>query len=125
MGELTYDTGALLAAERGDQRMWAIHRRTLERRRAPTVPAAVLVEAWRGHPAMARLLRGCRVEPLDAASARAAAHLHAACATEVSATDATVAEWALRHRQSVVTSDRADLEALAAGVDRRLDVIDI
>jgi predicted nucleic acid-binding protein len=125
MGELTYDTGALVAAERGDLRMWAIHRRALERRQAPTVPAAVLVEAWRGHPAMARLVRGCHIEPLDPASARAAAQVRAACAAEVSATDATVAEWALRNRQSVVTSDRADLEALAAGVNRRLDVIDI
>lgn len=28
---MTYDTGALIAAERNDRRLWALHRRALER----------------------------------------------------------------------------------------------
>ena len=45
MSGLTYDTGALLAAEANDRRMWALHRRTLERLHTPTVPAATLAQA--------------------------------------------------------------------------------
>lgn len=64
MSGLTYDTGALIAAERGDRRMWALHRRALERGAAPVVPAPVLVEGWRGNVQTARLLQGCQVEDL-------------------------------------------------------------
>lgn len=125
MSGLVYDTGALLAAERDDRRFWAIHSRAMARRRAPVVPTPVLVEAWRGRPAMARALQGCRIEPLDAESARAAGRMLGACTVDVGATDATVVESTLRAGRTVVTSDRAHLEALAAGVNRRLDVIDI
>ena len=43
MAGITYDTGVLIAAERGDRRVWALHRRSLERGMVPTVPAG----AWR------------------------------------------------------------------------------
>ena len=72
MTGLTYDTGALIAAERSDRRMWALHRRALERGAAPVVPAPVLVEGWRGSVQTARLLQGCQVEDLDQPAARAA-----------------------------------------------------
>lgn len=120
-----YDTGALLAAERDDRRFWLLHGRALARHRAPVVPAPVLTEAWRGRAAMARLLSGCRIEPLDGQSARAAGLILGSCSQKVGATDAVVVETALRRGHTVVTSDRQDLEALAAGVNRRLDVIDI
>ncbi len=125
MSGLTYDTGALLAAEHGDRRMWALHRRALERGRVPTVPAAVLVEAGRNRTEAARLLRGCSVESLDDAVARAAGLLLGRCTIAVDVTDATVAESALRRGDQVVTSDRPHLEALATAVDRRLGIIDI
>nr|MDQ3612430.1 twitching motility protein PilT [Actinomycetota bacterium] len=86
MTRLTYDTGALIAAARGDRRMWALHRRMLERGRPPTVPAAALVEAWRGEVDMARALEGCVIEPLDEANARAAGRLLARCAVAVETT---------------------------------------
>lgn len=62
---LTYDTGALIAAERDDRLMWALHRATLGRGITPTVPAGVLAEAWRGgpQPRLSSLLKGCHVEP--------------------------------------------------------------
>ena len=125
MTTLTYDTGALIAAGRGDRRMWALHRRMLERGRPPTVPAAALVEAWRGEVDMARALKGCVIEPLDEVNARAAGRLLARCTVDVEATDATVCEGALRRHDAVVTSNRSHLEALAAGVVRRLDIIDV
>jgi hypothetical protein len=122
---LTYDSGLLIAAERGDRRVWGLHRRALERGILPVVPAAVVVEAWRGQALMARLLSGCAVEPLDEESARRAGLLLGACREPVEATDATVVEGALRRRDAVATGNRADLMALAAGERRRLSVIDV
>ena len=122
---MTYDSGALIAAGRGDRRMWLMHRRALERGITPIVPAAVLVEAWRGGALMARFLAGTVVEPLDEASARVAGALLARADGRAGAVDATVVEGAIRRRDSVVTSDRADLEILAAAVGRRLAVIDV
>ncbi len=42
----TYDTGALIAADRDERRLWARHRALLTRREVPVVPAPV--QAWRG-----------------------------------------------------------------------------
>lgn len=135
MTGLTYDAGALVAADRGDRKVWVLHRRALERGVTPTVPAAVLVEAWRGGTWLARLLAGVEVEPLDEQRARAAGLLlgHSGTGTRTgrrrrgtpSAVDATVVEGALRRRDAVVTGDRDDLEQLAGGVGRRLAVIDL
>lgn len=37
---LTYDTGALVAAERDDRMLWSLHRAASRRGSPPTVPAA-------------------------------------------------------------------------------------
>ena len=69
---VTYDTGALIAADRGERRLWARHRALLARREVPTVPAPVVAQSWRGggrQALLARLLAGCDVEALDAPSA--------------------------------------------------------
>ena len=74
MTGVTYDSGALIAAERGERPMWARHRALLLRRVVPTVPASVLAQCWRGTPRqaqLARLLAGCEVEVLDDSRARA------------------------------------------------------
>ena len=125
MAGLTYDTAALIAADRDEQRMWAIHRRALERGHAPTVPAAVLVEGWRGGASTARLLLGCQVEPLDATAARASGSLLGRAPAGPSAVDATVVEGALRRGDAVVSSDPQDLTRLAGGIGRRVDVIPV
>lgn len=70
---VTYDTGALVAADRGERRQWARHKALLARREVPTVPAPVLAQAWRGgnrQAILARLLSGCDVETLDRTQAR-------------------------------------------------------
>lgn len=121
---VTYDTGALVAAERGERRMWARHRALLMARIAPTAPAPVVAQAWRGggrQALLARLLRGCDVEALDGALARSAGALAAKAGT-ADVVDACVTEGALRRRDLVISSDPADLEALAAAVNRRLEV---
>jgi hypothetical protein len=48
MGGITYDTGALVAAEGNSRRMWALHAGYLAEEVIPAVPAPVLAEAWRG-----------------------------------------------------------------------------
>ncbi len=110
---VTYDTGALIAAERNERRMWALHRRALERGRVPTVPAGVLCQSWRGGPQahLSRLLTGCRVEDLNEARARSAG---AACGISktTDVVDASVAVGAASRGDLVITSDVGDLERL-------------
>lgn len=118
---LTYDTGALLAAEANQRKLWALHACALQRGTRPVVPATVLAQAWRGGPQaqLSRLLRGCRIEELDEARARAAGM---ACARSHTADiiDATVVVGALARGDLVVTSDPDDLERIAGGVGGRL-----
>ena len=120
---MTYDTGALIAAEAGSRTMWALHLRALQRGRRPVVPAVVLAQGWRGGPqaALSRLLRGCRVETLDEGSARAAGRACARSATR-DVVDAAVVVGALTRGDLVVTSDPGDLQRIAAGLRRRLAV---
>jgi hypothetical protein len=123
---VTYDTGALLAAEAGNRRMWALHRKTLERSHTPTVPAAVLAQAWRGgpQPVLSMFLDGCASEPLDEATARlAGAMLGRSGSADV--VDASVVVGAVHRADAIVTSDRRDIEHLADAVSRRADIIAI
>jgi predicted nucleic acid-binding protein len=124
---LVYDTDALIAAESGDRRMWALHSRAMWRGVLPIVPAPCLVEAWRGgrQPNLSRLLDGCEIEPLTAEQARRAGALRRTLPDSVGPVDAIVAETAVRRGGAVVTSDRSDLEMLAAAARRRIPLIDI
>jgi hypothetical protein len=113
---VTYDTGALVAADRGERRQWARHRALLSRRVVPTVPAPVLAQAWRGgsrQAQLARLITGCRIEALDDTRARATGAL-AACAGVTDIVDACVVEGALRRHDLIISSDLGDLTAIAA-----------
>lgn len=127
MSGLTYDSGALIAAERNERRMWLIHQRALTRGVRPVVPAGVLTEVFRSarQVDLARLLRGCQIEPLDEQTARAAGALIGRCAMDPGAVDASVAEGALRRGDAVVSGNAAHLRALADGVNRKLEVIPV
>jgi hypothetical protein len=121
---VTYDTGALVAADRGERRMWARHRALLTTREVPTVPAPVVAQAWRGgrrQALLARLLVGCDIEVLDDDQARSVGSLAGRAGT-TDIVDACVAEGALRRRDVVVSSDADDLKAMAAALGRRLEV---
>lgn len=126
MTGVTYDTGALIAAERNDRRMWTLHRCALERGLLPTVPAGVLAQGWRGgpQPQMSRLLAGCRIEHLNEARARSAGATCAVAGTS-DVVDAAVVIGALARADLVVTSDEPGLERLrdALGVELRLQSI--
>ena len=121
MPGITYDTGALLAAEKQRRSLWALHKRALDRGIRPTVPAGVLAQAWRGGPQaeLSRLLSGCRVEPLTEASSRGTG---AACARSKrpDVVDASVVVGALVREDVVVTSDPEDLTAIASALGRDL-----
>jgi hypothetical protein len=120
---VTYDTGALLAAEANRRAVWALHARALARGVQPVVPAGVLGQAWRGgpQPSLSRLLRGCGVEDLNELQARSAG---AACARAHTAdvVDASVVVGATARRDLVVTSDPGDIRKLARALNRRIDV---
>lgn len=121
---VTYDSGALIAAERGERLMWARHRALLLRRVVPTVPSPVVAQCWRGTPRqaqLARLLAGCEVETLDDARARAAGTLVGRART-TDIVDASVVEGALRRGDVIISSDERDLNAIVAAVNRRIDV---
>lgn len=121
---VTYDTGALIAADRGERRLWARHRALLARRTVPTVPAPVVAQSWRGgsrQAQLARLLNGCDVEVLNDGRARAVGSLAARAGTS-DVVDACVVEGAIRRRDLVLSSDEDDLGAIAAAAGRRLEI---
>ncbi len=120
---LTYDTGALIAAERDDRLMWALHRAALRRGITPVLPAGVLGEAWRGGPQhhLFRLLKGCTIEDLTEAQARRIGVLAAAsglCDT----VDLAVVDGAVRRNDVVVTSNRTHIEQAGEAAGRRLTI---
>ncbi|MBV9853596.1 MAG: hypothetical protein JOY82_03590 [Streptosporangiaceae bacterium] len=115
---VTYDSGALIAAERGERLIWGRHRALLLRRVVPTVPAPVVAQCWRGTPRqaqLARLLAGCEVETLDDTGARATGTL-AGRARTTDIVDANVVEGALRRGDVIISSDEGDLAAIAAAI---------
>ena len=98
MAGVTYDTGALIAAERNDRRMWALHAGLLAEEVVPVVPAPVLAEAWRGGPrqaSLARLLAMCDVEEMSVKQAQDVGVL-AGKADHDDIVDVTVVEGATR-----------------------------
>ncbi len=124
MGGVTYDTGALVAAERNDRRMWALHAGLLAEEVVPTVPAPVLAEAWRGgarQANLARLLALCDVEPMSEHQARQVGTL-AGKADHHDIVDVTVVEGAIRRDDAVVTSDEIHIHRIADAVRARLRI---
>lgn len=124
-GTVTYDTGALIAAERNDRRMWALHRGYLTEEAIPVVPAPVIGEAWRGGPRLAnlaRLLAGCDIEPMSADQARHVGEL-VGMANLPDIVDVTVVEGAIRRGgDPVVTSNEAHIHQVASAAGRRLPI---
>ena len=118
-----FDTGALIAVERGDRAVAVL---LVEARRssAPiTVPAGCVAQVWRNPARQARtatLLRQSNVEivALDDADARRVGLLLAATGTR-DVVDAHVALCAHRTGRPVLTSDPDDIRRLAPSADVR------
>ncbi len=127
MAGVTYDTGALIAAERNDRRMWALHAGFLAEEVAPVVPAPVLAEAWRGGPRQANLVRMlamCTVEWMTENQARQVGVL-AGRSDHDDVVDVTVVEGALRRGDAVVTSNREHIEKVGQAAGLTLHVADV
>ena len=122
MNGVTYDTGALVAADRGSPRMRAYHELALKSGHVPVVPTGVLAQAWRGgpQPGLSRLLAGCRVEALDEPLARSAGAALALAETS-DVVDASVVVSAALRDDVIVTSDPDDIQHLASALGLRIE----
>lgn len=124
MDGVTYDTGALIAADRNDRRMWALHAGFLALEVSPTVPTPVLAEAWRGGPrqaSLARFLALCTTESLTEEQAKVVGAL-AARADHDDIVDVTVVEGAVRRRDAVVTSNPTHIRKVADATRTRITI---
>lgn len=124
MGGVTYDTGALVAGERNDRRMWALHAGFLAEEVLPVVPAPVLAEAWRGgarQASLSRLLALCDVEPMSEEQAREVGVLAGKSAHD-DVVDVTVVEGAIRRRDAIVTSNEDHIRRVADAARVRLRI---
>lgn len=124
MNGVTYDTGALIAADRNDRRMWALHAGFLALEVSPTVPTPVLAEAWRGgsrQASLARFLALCTTEPLIDEQAKAVGALGARSGHD-DIVDVTVVEGAVRRHDAVVTSNPTHIRSIADAVRSRLTI---
>lgn len=107
---VTYDSGMLIALDRGDRVSLARHKALVRAGQTPTVPAGVVAQVWRsGRQAeLSRALRACEVEPLTDDRARAVGRL-AAATGHPDVVDLSVVEGALRRGHRVATSDPQDM----------------
>ena len=125
MPGVTYDTGALIAGERNDRRMWALHMGFIAEEVVPVVPAPVVAEAWRGgarQASLVRLLAGCTIEDMSADQARDVGEL-AGKAGHDDIVDVTVVEGALRREDDViVTSNEAHIKKIIGSTGKHAQV---
>jgi predicted nucleic acid-binding protein len=111
---LTLDTGALIAYERGEERVREILAVAYARGLVPTIPAVALAEIWRGDAKdarVARLLKACSIETLDERLARAAGPLRRVT-PGASTIDACIAIGVTQRLDAIATSDPEDLRKL-------------
>lgn len=125
MKGLALDAGALIALERGDERVLALLRAALDQGRDLHVVAGVIAQVWRDGARQARLARtlgadGVTTPSLDAETARAVGRL-CGLTGHSDVVDVHVALHARLHDLAVVTSDVDDLRR----VDPTLPLIPI
>jgi hypothetical protein len=111
---VVYDTGALVAADRNQRRMWAEHRARLEAGIVPLTTAPVVAQASRSprQVQLRRFLAGCDVVELGRHEAHEVGRLLAGAAMS-DVVDAHVVLTAFRHGRAVITADVGDLQALS------------
>ena len=121
---MIYDAGALVAAERGEPRLRALHHQWLAYEISPVVPSPVLAQVWRNgsrQARLARLLRGCRVLPTSEEVSKQAGVI-LGCSRSTDAIDAIVIATAINYRAIVVTSDPNDLRRLWNAADTDFEI---
>jgi predicted nucleic acid-binding protein len=122
---VTLDAGALILAERDRRRFGRIVETARRWNDDTIVPAAVIAQAWRGprSAAIAMILSHVLVEPVDESLAKAAGELLGRSGTR-DVVDALVVASAARRNDVIVTSDRGDIERLAAHALGRVRVVE-
>jgi hypothetical protein len=122
---VTYDTGALIAGDRNDRRMWALHVGFIAEEVVPNVPAPVVAEAWRGgsrQASLARMLAGCQIEEMTADQARRVGVL-AGRADHEEVVDVAVVEGAARRDDYViVTSNESHIHKVIKATGKRIRI---
>lgn len=123
MTGVVFDTGALIAVERGDRAVTVLVAEA-QRTSAPiVVPAGCVAQAWRSPARQARLAvllrqRNVEIVALDDQDARRVGLLLAASGTG-DVIDGHVALCAHRTRRTILTSDPEDIRRLAPSADIR------
>ncbi len=126
MTDVVLDSGALSMFAAADPRLLAVLEAAQRAGGIAHVPTVCLVESLTGDPQDANLnrcLKGTRTVPLDDTDARSAATRRAAVDGD-DAADPVVVAAAARLDAVVVTTDPADISALAGAGDPRVAVLD-
>jgi DNA-binding transcriptional MocR family regulator len=123
MAVLIFDTGGLIALDRGDHLVAEMLDSAIDGEMEVLTSTACVAQAWRDPARQARLsraLRGFLERPLDDEQARRCGRLLARCGTQ-DVVDAAVAVLA-QDGDTILTSDPQDIERLlaAAGTSARV-----
>jgi hypothetical protein len=126
MAALVFDSGALIALERGDRKVAALLATTVKSGAEAVTSTACVAQAWRSPARQARLARalaGFVERDLDRAQARACGVLLARSETS-DVTDAAVSLLA-DDGDTILTSDPRDIERLldARGIGARVRAV--
>jgi len=126
MAALIFDTGALIAIERGDRAVGALLAAAAESGVDVLTSSTCVAQAWRNPSRQARLSRalsGMLERPLDPAEARRCGLLLSRSGTEDIADSATAV--LAEDDDTILTSDPSDIERLldAAGTKARVRAV--
>ena len=121
---VVYDAGVLVAAERGDRKVWADHRVRLEIGALPVTTAPVVAQVSRSprQAQLRRFLRGCDIAPFLAEEAHGVGRLLGDAGVS-DVVDAHVVFAAARLGVGVLTGDVEHLSQLAAHATDDVPVI--
>ena len=119
------DSGALLALEGNDRRMWRRLKGALQAASPPRTHGGVIAQVWRGgsgrQARLATALQAMEIVPLDEVLGRRAGVLLANSGLS-DAIDAALVALA-DHGDQIITSDPDDVAILVAASQRRVDVV--
>jgi hypothetical protein len=126
MKPVVYDAGVLVAADRGNRRIWAEHRVRLEAGMVPVVPSPVVAQTSRSprQVQLRQLLRGCEVVAFAEADAHRAGALLAKSRT-ADVVDAAVVVLAVERGADIQTGDAGDIRRLTAAARAKVVVRDV
>ena len=123
---LILDSGALIAAERGDRAMWRRLKGALQAGEPPRTHGGVVAQAWRGgsgrQAPLARALAGVDVAPLDDNLGRRAGVLLGST-DQRDAIDAALVRLA-GDDDVIVSDDIRDIARLVAASGCHIDVVE-